>query len=400
MAVRRDILMKYVGEEEVEALLSDLVAIESHSDAEGQEADLAEYLCRLFRREKIDARLVHVLDGRSNLIARIKGPGKGPVLLLNGHLDTVPPYAMKDPFRVRVSHGRIYGRGASDMKGAIAAMIGVLLAVRRSGRPLCGTLMFAGTVGEESYSPGADHLVRSRTKADYVIIGESTELQPCIAHKGIVRAEAIFEGLAVHASVPERGVNAIYKASRWIRHIESKYIPRLARRKHPLLGSPTINIGIINGGTRAAIVPDRCSAVIDYRMLPGQKPADVLAGLRRTIMEAAGNDRSPGDTIRALPLFCGVPHGPMESSARSALVRALVDAYRLEFGPKIEPSGVPYWTDGALFAGIRGASVVVCGPGHIEQAHSNAEYIERRQLHAASRMYGRVVAELCMKKEQ
>jgi acetylornithine deacetylase/succinyl-diaminopimelate desuccinylase len=392
---------RFVSEKEIERLLCDLIAIQSHSEADGQERELAEYIKRLFRREKIESHLVPVIDGRSNVIASINGAGKDVSLLFNGHLDTVPPYAMKNPFKARISNGRIYGRGASDMKGAIAAMLGAMFAIKRSGINLGGTLMFAGTIGEEANSPGANHFVRSGVKADYALVGESTELKPCIAHKGIVRAEAIFNGVAVHSSVPQRGVNAIYKACRWIRFIESKYILRLAKTKHDLLGSPTINIGVINGGTRAATVPDRCSVVIDHRIVPGQTKKEALADLERTLREAAGHNRDFPGEIRELPHFGGVPHDiPLESSDKSPLVRALTGAYRAVFGKSVKPCGVPYWTDGALLAGIRGVEVAICGPGRIEQAHSNEEHLELRQLFAAFRIYGLTAMALCAKREK
>ncbi|MBA4388974.1 MAG: hypothetical protein C0404_13415 [Verrucomicrobia bacterium] len=392
-------IRRFVAEHEVEQLLFDLVAIESHSDVKGEESTLASHIRKLFRQEGIRADLVPVLDGRSNVVATLPGAGKGPVLLLNGHLDTVPPYAMKKPFRPRVFTDRIIGRGTSDMKGAIAAMIGVMLEMKRSGVKMDGTLVFAGTIGEETYSPGAQHLVRSGVKADFAIVGESTEMRPGVAHKGIIRAEAIFTGKAAHSSVPECGINAIHKASRWIRHIETDFIPRLAEQKHPLLGSPTINIGMINGGTRAAIVPDRCSVVIDHRILPGQRRAAMLGNLRRTIQVMARSDADFVAELDELPVFNGVPHGPFESSPNSKLVRSLLGAYREVFGRTTVPCGVPYWTDAAIFAGIPGAQVVVCGPGNIAQAHTNDEYLERSQLSAAFRIYRHAAMDLCTERD-
>ncbi|GAB7388958.1 ArgE/DapE family deacylase [Bacillaceae bacterium] len=388
-------LVDRVQPEELEELLFQLIRIESHQETPGWEANLVAFIKEYLEREKIDVELQAVLAERENLIARIRGNGTGPVLVFNGHTDTVPPYEMEDPFLPRKKNGRIYGRGSVDMKGALAAMIGVLLALKRGGVQLEGDVVFAATIGEESYSPGAYHLVTSGFHADYAIVGEPTGMKVGIAHKGVIWGEAIFHGRSVHGSVPEKGINAIYKASDWIAEIQRSYIPALKERCHPLLGHPTINIGMIEGGTRPVIVPQQCTVRFERRLIPGETEEAALGELQGILDELAKKDPDMSGEVRALPVFHGVPHGPLESQADSDLVKALRTAYREEFRRDAEPCGLQYWTDGALLAMIPGVQTVVCGPGDIAQAHSNEEYITCEQLHAAYRIYLRTALSLC-----
>ncbi|WP_182914514.1 M20 family metallopeptidase [Paenibacillus sp. 1011MAR3C5] len=376
---------------EIEELLARLIAIESHSEVPGQEMRLAVYIQQWFQDQGIECQLQEAIPGRPNVIARLAGRGGGKSLLLNGHLDTVPPYGMNDPFKAIQIGDRLYGRGSVDMKGALAAMMMTLASIHRSGISLAGDIIFAGTVGEESYSPGAHHLARSEFRADYGVVGEPTGMRVGIAHKGVAWFEADFVGRSVHGSVPEQGVNAIYRASRWINYIQDHYLPELKLRNHPLLGSPSLNIGMIQGGTRPVIVPNHCAIGFERRLLPGETAETALAELELTL--AAVREEYPDfdGRIRISDNFHGVPHGPMGTSADSLLVKAMLEAYQTEFAaadtPKnAEPVGLQFWTDGALLQEVC-PEIIVCGPGSIEQAHSNEEYIELGQLHSAYRMY-------------
>lgn len=375
---------------EIEELLANLISIESHSDTPGQEMQLAVYIQKWFKDQGIDCELQETIPGRPNVMARLAGRGGGKSLLLNGHLDTVPPYDMTDPFKAIKIGDRLYGRGSVDMKGALAAMMMTLASIHRSRIPLTGDIYFAGTVGEETYSPGAYHLARSDFHADYAIVGEPTAMKVGLAHKGVAWFEADFAGKSVHGSVPELGVNAIYRASRWINYMQDHYLPMLKLRHDPLLGSPSLNIGMIQGGTRPVIVPNHCAIGFERRLLPGESAETALAELEETLAAVREEHPDFDGTIRISDNFHGVPHGPMQTSADSLLVKAMLDAYETEFATEdtacAEPIGLQFWTDGALLQEIC-PEIIVCGPGHIEQAHSNEEYIELSQLHSAYRMY-------------
>ena len=385
---------------EIEKLLCELISIESHQDIDGYERDVTTFIQHYLQKENIEVELLPVLGERSNLIARLKGDGSGPVLVFNGHTDTIPAYDMKHAFCPQVKGDKIYGRGSTDMKGALAAMISVLIGIKRSGVPLKGDVVLVTTIGEESYSPGAYHLVNSGFRADYAIVGEPTGMRVGIAHKGVIWGEAEFIGHSAHGSVPEQGINAIYKACRWIEEIQRTYIPELKKRSHPLLGNPSINIGMIEGGTRPVIVPSRCIVRFERRMIPGENEDMVINELQQLIDNIAAHDPEMNGIVRIMPVFQGVPHVPMESAADSVLVQELCAAYEEEFGEPAQPCGLQYWTDGALLSQIPGIQTVVCGPGHIAQAHSNTEYISRHQLHAAYRMYMKVAINLCIKNKQ
>ncbi|WP_314000822.1 M20 family metallopeptidase [uncultured Paenibacillus sp.] len=384
--------------EETEALLARLIAIESHGEAPGLESTAAAFLLGWLSEHGIECRLEEVLPNRPNVIARIPGAGSGPSLLLNGHLDTVPPYGMPEPFTAVKREGRIYGRGSVDMKGALAAMMMALALIKRSGILLAGDVVFAATVGEETYSPGAHHLAGSGFTADYAIVGEPTGLRVGIAHKGVAWYEAEFTGLSVHGSVPEQGVNAVYRASRWICHLQDHYLPKLKARSHPLLGSPTLNIGTIEGGTRPVIVPNRCAVGFERRLIPGETAETALDELRETLTEARLAYPGFDGEVRIMDNFHGVPHGPLQTLGNGLLARELLAAYEAEMAGGVpaaaEPIGLQFWTDGALLQRCC-RETVVCGPGRIEQAHSDEEYIETDQLHAACRMYVRTALALC-----
>lgn len=387
-------LVRCVKQEELEELLFQLIRIESHQDTPGCEGNLVTFIKSYLEMEKIEVELQPVLEERANLIARVQGNGTGPVLVLNGHTDTVPPYEMKDPFVPCIKDGKIYGRGSVDMKGALAAMMCVLLALKRGGIQPKGDVVFTATIGEESYSPGAYRLVTSGFQADYAIVGEPTGMKVGIAHKGVIWGEAVFFGRSVHGSIPEKGINAIYKACDWIGEIHRSYIPVLKERSHPLLGHPTINIGMIEGGTRPVIVPNQCTVRFERRLLPGETKESAIQELEGILDKLVKKDPEMSGEIREMPVFHGVPHGPFESKADSDLVKALCAAYQEEFHRDTKPCGLGFWTDGALLAQIPGIQTVVCGPGDIAQAHSNEEYIEQEQLLAAYRIYLKTVLNL------
>lgn len=390
-----------VQTEQVEQLLAELVAIESHADADGQEMKLAGFIAEWLTARGIEASIKEALPGRPNVAAKLHGVREGATLLLNGHLDTVPPYGMSNPFTLVKQEDKLYGRGSVDMKGALAAMLIAMDAIRRSGGLPGGTLCFAGTAGEETYSPGAWKLAQSGWLADYAIVGEPTELQVGVAHKGVAWYRAEFAGVTAHGSVPDRGVNAIYRAARWVAYLEDRYIPALARQSHPLLGPPTINVGTIAGGTRPVIVPGRCEVGFERRLVPGETAETVLVELRRTLDELRILHPDFEGEIVIDDNFGGVPHGPLETPADGELALTLSEAVRAERpgGKKTEkrdaePVGLQFWTDGALLQRCCGQTVV-CGPGSIARAHSDGEYVEADQLLAAARIYIRAAMALC-----
>ena len=382
-----DRLLGLVDDDFVAGLAAELIAIPGHEDLDRREAGVALFLDELLRAEGLAVELAEVEPGRPNVIARLAGTAPGPCLMLNAHIDTVPGYGMPDAYTPRWRDGRLWGRGAADMKGALACMAGALRALRRSGRPLAGEVVLAGVVGEESGSHGTLHLVEAGGRADFAIVGEPTRLRIARAHKGGMWAEVKFEGRAAHGSVPEQGVNAIQHAARFVTAVETRLRPQLDGRTHPLLGRATVNTGVIRGGDRPPTVPSWCSVQLDRRWLPGEDHAGVLEELRDLLRELEADLPELRWTVEEMPGTATFVHWWLDTPEDVAGMPELRAAVEHVQGQAAELTGVQFWTDAALLAHQGATPAVVCGPGDIAQAHGDEEWVEREQLELATRVY-------------
>jgi succinyl-diaminopimelate desuccinylase len=373
--------------EDVLSLTEQLIAIGSHADAPGREAEIGRFLVGWFRDRGIDAELQPVDGDRSNVIARVSG-GDGSSLLLNGHLDTVPAGEMPDAFAPRIEDGVLWGRGACDMKGAIAAMCCAMAAIAgdeaslRSGG-LAGDLIFAGTVDEESGSLGVKALIDSGFTADYAVVGEPTSLRVAVAHKGSCFVKVTLTGRGAHGSCPEQGVNAASYAARIVLAIEEELRPRLAKRTHPLLGASTVSIGRICGGTQPNIVAERCEVEVDRRYLPGE--GSPVPEIREIVASICGGVEALRYDVVEMPMTSRVPHVPLGTSPESRLPLAAA-AVCAEAGLPTEPIGVTYWSDGGHLA-ASGIETIVLGPGDIADAHGPRDRVAIDELTAAVDLY-------------
>lgn len=360
-------------------LLRELVALPSvnpaflpERDPRAGEGRLAEFVAATAARAGLDIELQTVSTGRPNVIARLSPTGKtrGTVLLVP-HLDTVS--ATDDGFRPRVKDGRLYGRGACDTKGSVAAMLDAVrtLAKARS-RPRETEIVFAGVVDEENAQAGSRALVASGLRAGLAIVGEPTRLRVVTAHKGSLWLELQTRGKAAHGARPELGRNAVHEMARIVDAIETDYAAQLRRRRHALLGRATVSVGTIRGGTQPNIVPANCSMTLDRRTLPGETEA----GVRREIVHFLRR-RGLHAHLRETKL---APCNPMETDARLPWVRAL-----LRCAGQARPAGVDYFCDAAVLA-EGGIPSVVFGPGDIAQAHTAEEWISVRSLERAKEL--------------
>ncbi len=392
--------------DEVLSLAQHLISIESHTDAPRREVEIGRFLVGWFRDRWIDAELQPVDDDRANVIARIPG-GDGPSLILNGHLDTVPAGDMPDAFTPRIENGTLWGRGACDMKGAIAAMACAMAAItrgeasvlaqidtkharERSCASLAGDLLFVGTVDEESGSLGVKALVDAGITADYAIIGEPTSLRVAVAHKGSCFVRVSLIGRGAHGSCPEQGVNAASYAARIVSSMEDELRPRLAERTHPLLGSSTVNVGRICGGTQPNIVPETCEIEIDRRYLPGEKSP--VSEIREIVASICHDVEGLSFDVAEMPMTSKVPHVPLGTSSDSTVARAAMKACRQARLPA-EPVGVTYWSDGGHLA-ANGIETIVLGPGDIANAHGPRDHVAIEQLSAAVSLYREIALRL------
>ena len=265
-----------------ERLLRELIALPSVNpaflpakDPRAGEQRVAEFLAATAAKAGLDVEFQTVAAGRANLLARlpVRGQPRQRVVLAP-HMDTVG--AADGQFSPSRRGGRLYGRGACDTKGSVAAMLVALGELARSGqRPAETEIVFAGLVDEEHGQKGSRALVASGLRADLAIVGEPTRLQVVTAHKGTLWLKLETRGRSAHGSSPELGCNAVHAMARVVEVIQTAYAAQLRRRRHPLLGSPSVSVGAIRGGTQANIVPDRCTILLDRRTLPGETEAGV-----------------------------------------------------------------------------------------------------------------------------
>jgi acetylornithine deacetylase/succinyl-diaminopimelate desuccinylase family protein len=262
---------KYYKTDELVSLTQQLIRIPSHKDAPGREKKVAEYIYNYCLENGLEVVLEKVEGERCNVLAYLRGDGTGRTLMLNGHTDTVPPYNMTiDPFEANIMDGYIFGRGAVDMKGALACMLTAMLAVKRSGIKLKGDVIFTGVIGEEERSEGTEHIVKSGLKADGAIVGEPSNYEYAIGHRGLEWLEIIIKGKAAHGGIPHLGINAIEKAAVFINKVKEELYPMLEGRYNEYMGPSVMNFGVIQGGSQPSTVADTCSIKIDRRYIPGE----------------------------------------------------------------------------------------------------------------------------------
>jgi acetylornithine deacetylase len=326
-----------------------------------------------------------VAPGRFNTVGWV-GSDDGPGLLLNGHLDTVGVEGMSvPPFDARVQDGRLWGRGACDMKGGVAALLAA--GARLAREPdLGGRLTVALTADEEHASLGMQALLRSGTEADVAVVCEPTELAVMPANKGFVWIELEFTGRAAHGSRPDVGIDAIRHAAQYLAGLDGYEVRLKQRPAHPLLGHGSFHAGSITGGSAPSVYPASCTLVIERRTLPGESAEAVISefeamldGVKRAFPEmrarlAPGLDR-PGTEV------------PSDAQLVQGLLRASSD---VGLEPRIE--GMSAWVDAAL---LNEASVpAVCfGPGSISQAHAADEWIAVVEIEQAARVLYRFARE-------
>jgi acetylornithine deacetylase/succinyl-diaminopimelate desuccinylase-like protein len=361
----------------VKTLLAELIALPSVNPAflparhpHAGEGRVAEYLAAVGAQAGLDIEFQSVLPHRPNLLARLRPAGKiRQTILLAPHLDTVN-VAQADQLTPRIKGGRMFGRGACDTKGSVAAFFSALCDLAQSGaRPRETEIIFVGLVDEEYAQSGSRFLADRKFKADLAIVGEPTRLALATAHKGSVWLAVETRGRSAHGATPWFGKNAVHEMARVVDALETDFAARLRKRRHPLLGSGSVSVGTIAGGTQTNIVPDRCAINVDRRTLPGESEAatrrEVAAFFRARKLEAKVSN------VKLKPCV------PLETDPRRPLVRQFLRSLG-----QARPVGLHYFCDAAVLAG-GGIPSVVFGPGDIAQAHTADEWISLTQLERA-----------------
>ncbi|MFO0899384.1 MAG: M20 family metallopeptidase [Pirellulales bacterium] len=382
------------------ALARELVAIPSVNPMgravegpEFYEGRVTEYLQAFFTKLGLPWRRQPVAPGRDNIVARLEGrptlADGGSLLVFEAHQDTVPVDGMTiPPWTPTVRDGRLYGRGACDIKGGMAAMLAVLarLAARpQENRP---TLVMACSVNEEHGYTGATEFARSWGVAeslvprtpDAVVVAEPTGLDVVVAHKGAVRWRCHTLGRAGHSSQPHLAENAFYHMAAVLQALEQHQAQIAASGEaHRLCGRPTLSVGTIAGGLSVNTVPDRCTIEIDRRLIPGESPAPARQQVIDFVTQTLARARPAARVEHDPPFLIGFG---LQDHANRDLAERLAGVAS-EFLPGRKLVGVPYGTDAAVFAGA-GAPTVVFGPGDIAQAHTADEWLALDQLEQAS----------------
>ena len=337
----------------------------------------------------LEVRKQHVAGDRSNVVAILRGSGTGRSLMLNGHMDTVGVEGMViDPFRPFVDGRLLHGRGACDMKGAIAAMIGAAKSLADSESRLRGDLIFTFVVDEEHLSLGMEKLLEEYN-ADAAIVGEPTDMEIATAHKGLAWIEVEIKGRAAHGSVPEKGVDAIVRAANVVSRL-GELQKRLRTRAHPLLGTPKVHTSTIEGGIHWSIVPDRCVLRLERRTNPGETGASAMKEIQQILHSLKRKDSGFNAKVRKI-----FERPPLEIPRTEPIVQELRRAFLEVTKTNAHIVGVPYWTDGALL--VHSGSIPTCifGPGDIGVAHSPDEYVDVKDVVRAADVYGRVAQRFC-----
>ena len=377
------------SDNEILATLQDLVAIDSVNPSlpggEQGESGMVDYLSAFFDALDIPYELCEVLPGRNNFIATFEGEDPERTVLFECHMDTASVAVMTiPPFEPHIRDGLLYGRGACDTKAGGAAMIHAIKRLKEKGVKPPRTILYAGTVDEEAMFAGTHHLA-GHLRVDAAVIAEPTDLEVIRAHKGVVRFHLTVKGRAAHSAKPHLGVNAISKMARLITRIEAELNPAHALRSHPLVGSPTLNVGVIEGGTQVNFVPDQCRIAVDCRLIPGETPAGVIEEFQAVIARARAEDRELDATIDD-PFFICAALGTEEDAN---IVTSAASACREVLG-KATITGVPYATDGSPFS-EQGVPCIVLGPGSIDQAHGAVEWVDCQQVVQAADIYQRIM---------
>jgi acetylornithine deacetylase len=365
-------------------LAAELVAIDSVNPdlvpGAAGEGEAAAFVADRLAEAGLDVQVVEARAGRPSVIAVARGRGGGKTLLLNGHLDTVGVEGMDEPFRPRIADGRLYGRGAYDMKGAVAAaMCAVVDAVRLGLR---GDLVLTAVADEELASVGTAAALE-RVHADAAVVCEPTELRLAVAHKGFAGFEVETSGRAAHGSRPDLGVDAISKMGRVLVELDALDGRLRERSPHPLLGSGSLHASLIAGGQEYSSYPERCVVTGERRTLPGESAADVERELAEVLAAARAAD--PGLVAEARLL---VARDAFELDPEHDLVRAVA---RAAGGPEVV--GVPFWADSGLIAAA-GIPTVLFGPAGAG-AHADVEWVDLASLDRCREVYVEVARALC-----
>jgi succinyl-diaminopimelate desuccinylase len=353
----------------------------------GNEEKATACIEELARLEGVNVTVDRLAPNRANLMLHSTNKSdSNQTLVFSGHTDTVPVGANKwehDPWSATIVGDKLYGRGTTDMKSGLAAMIMAFLLLHRSSLSLRGNLLVAASAGEEVDCRGAEAFIEQKRflaedgSVPAFVVGEPTNGNVIIAHKGAMWIKLKTYGRTAHGSTPQNGINAIEKMMVILNSLD---LMELSAISDPLLGNPTYSLNQVKGGIATNVVPDQCEATIDIRTIPQDSHCKILASLESIISRNALEAEIEILTER-FPVFTDADH---------PLVHAATDAVREATGHTAAPQGVTYYSDASVYQPALGSPVVLYGPGIIEMAHQPDEYVSISSYLKSIEIYVRI----------
>jgi len=361
--------------EELISICQDLIRINS-TNPPGNENEVVNYCERILKGIGAITQVIQHTPKRSSLIAKWPGKEGGKQILIISHADTVPIGTeagwKTDPFSAEISDGKIYGRGASDMKGGIAVAISALKQLRRWGDLEC-TIIFALTADEESGGIGIQKLIEPcfDINPDFVIIPEPTENHIAIAEKGTLWLELVITGKSCHASSPSLGTNAI---DGMVELLNKLNFSQFIKNTHPLLGRFSSCVTNVQGGIKINIVPDTCIAALDIRFLPGQSVDEIIGSIQNQITEIFHENTAISGEVKIL-----LQREAIETKESNPFLKMIVASIK-KVKNDVKIIGVSYFTDAAVIVPHFDVPFIICGPGKIDLMHTDNEFVAIEKL--------------------
>jgi succinyl-diaminopimelate desuccinylase len=357
----------------------------------GKEKQLAEFIHDWSRTNGLDAELDEKTERRPNVYVSLKGSSKDNKLLFNGHLDVVPEGSgwSHPPFGGTIVGDRVYGRGACDMKAGLAAALIAAKNLAQSEKNLDGCLLIEAVIDEEGPGKGTRQTLEKGLVAENAIVCEPTSLKVVTASKGDLDVEITVSGTAAHSSVPEKGVNAIYKTMDIIEEIR-RYADNLREgHRHPLLDYPTVSVDVIEGGTSPWVVPEACKIVVDRRTLPGENRESVLGELESLVERLKMKDPELIVTMKEMQFDT-----PAEISQDEPIVKIIAEEYKAVTGQPAQVGGLTGTTDARFLINDLHIPAVIFGPGDLALAHKPDEYVPLSEYYDAAQIYAGIALRL------
>jgi succinyl-diaminopimelate desuccinylase len=369
--------------------LKELIQINSINPP-GNELNVAKKIVSHAQEAGLFAEMRLLSENRANVIVRFEEKemnktGNHSTLLFSGHLDTVPvgdiPWELS-PFSGEEVEGKIYGRGTSDMKGGVAAMIEAMIQLKKEGIKLGGDFIFIGTVGEEVDCLGAKEIVKEDffENVGAIVIGEPSNGKVFTAHKGALWLQIETFGKTAHCSMPNEGINAVLHMNEIINRIE-KYKYEL-KGKHRLLGESSLVISTIQGGVTTNVVPDKCTITIDIRTIPGIDHATIINDINHILQSLKSEFPDFNANLKVTNNLKSI-----ECEENDSFVKLALKINEEQTLSSQENMGVNYYTDGSIFSLNSNAPIVIYGPGDEKLAHQPNEYVETKKYFKAIQFY-------------